>query len=64
MAALAADEGIHEKILIPGTRTLISNKGTHSVLQVVKSLTHSGLLLQSITKTIENETKETKKLII
>ena len=46
-AALAADAGIHKKILDSGTITLvISNDEMEDIIQIVKSLKDSGLLLK------------------
>ena len=65
-AASAADVKMHKKfkvlgLLVPSTTTLIiSNGKMDDVMNIVKSLEDSGLLLKDITKTIENETKEQK----
>ena len=58
-AASAADAGIHKKILgSDHNRTLIiSNKEIDDILEIVKSLEDSGLLLKGISKTITNEAK-------
>ena len=55
-AASLADARIHKKVLGSGTTLLIiSNKGT---MKIFKSLENSCLLLQRISETIQNESKE------
>ena len=39
---------------------IISNKEMNEIMNIVKALEDSGILLKGITKTIENETKEQK----
>ena len=65
-SASAADAGIHKKILGSGnnnnTTTLtISNNEIEDIIKIVKSLENSGLLLKSITETVQNEIKEQKE---
>ena len=56
VAASLADARIHKKVLGSGTTLLIiSNKGT---MKIFKSLENSCLLLQRISETIQNESKE------
>ena len=64
-AALAADAGIHKKILRSGNMTTlkISNDKMNDIIKVVKSLEDSGLLLKGVTKTVQNEVKEQKYVI-
>ena len=58
-AALAADAGIHKKILGSGNTTLIiSNKDMENLIKIVKSLEDSGLLLNGVTESVKNEIKE------
>ena len=61
-AASAADAGIHQKILGSGNNTtlIISNKDMDDLIQIVKSLEDSGLLLKEITESVQNEIKEQK----
>ena len=64
-AASAADAGIHKKILGSGhnnnTATLkISNDEMEDIIKIVKSLKISGLLLEEVTETVQNEVKEQK----
>ena len=55
-AALAADAGIHKKILGSGNNTtlIISKKDVDDLIKIVKSLEDSGLLLKGITKLVQN----------
>ena len=66
-AALAADAGIHKKILGSGTPSsshnnntvlIISNDEIEDIIKIIKSLEDSGLLLEGITETVQNEVKE------
>ena len=61
-AASAADAGIHNKILVSGhnnnTTLIISIDEMDDILKIVKSLEDSGLLLKSVTETIQHEAKE------
>ena len=71
-AASAADAGIHKKILgsgrrhssslaLPNNTTLIiSNDEMKDIIEIVKSLEDSGLLLKGVSETIQNEAKEQK----
>ena len=59
-SASAADAGIHKKILGSGGHTtlIISNKDMEDLIKVVKSLEDSGLLLNGVTESVQNEVKE------
>ena len=61
-AASAADAGIHKKILGSGsnnnTTLIISNDEMADILNIVKSLEDSRVLLKGVTETIRNEAKE------
>ena len=60
-AASAADAGIHKKILGSRNTTLIiSNNEIEDIIKIVKSLEDSGLLLEDVTETVQNEVKEKK----
>ena len=61
-AVSAADAGIHKKFLGSGHNTtlIILNKEMEDILEIVKSLEDSGLLLKGNSETIKNETKEEK----
>ena len=63
-AASAADAGIHKKVLGSGhnnTTLIISNDEMEDILQIVRSLEDSGLLLKGVSETIQNEAKEQRK---
>ena len=61
VAASAADAGIRKKILGSGNTTLIiSNEEMGYIIKLVESLEDSGLLLDGVTKTVQNELKEQK----
>ena len=59
-AASAADAGIHKKILGSGHNTtlIISNDEMKDILEIVKSLEDSKILLKRISETIKDEAKE------
>ena len=58
----AADAGIHKEILGSGSHTtlIISNKDMEDLIKIVKSLEDSGLLLNGVTESVQNEIKEQK----
>ena len=58
----AADAGIHKKILGSGHNTtfIISNDEIKDILKIAKFLENSGLLLEGVNETIQNEAKEQK----
>ena len=59
--ASATDAVIHKKMLEYGFTTLIiSNEEMNDILNIVKSLEESGLLIEGISETIKNEAKEQK----
>ena len=65
--ASVADAGIHKKILGSGrssgpktTTLIISNEKMKDIIEIVKSLEDSGLLLKGANETIQNEAKERK----
>ena len=58
-AALAADAGMHEKILGNARTTLIiSNDEMEDRIKIVESAGDSGLLLKGTSETIQNKAKE------
>ena len=61
-AAVAADAGIHKKILGSGHNNnatlIVSNDEMDDILKIVKSLEDSGVLLKGVSETIQNEAKE------
>ena len=61
VAASVIDAGIQKKIHGSGTTTLIiSNEEMNDILKITKALENSDILLEGITKTIRNETREQK----
>ena len=57
-AALAADAGIHAKILgYARTTLIISNDEMEDMIKIVKSTGDSGLLLKGTSETIQNKAK-------
>ena len=57
-ATSAADPGIHKKILGSGNTTLIiSNNEMGDIIKIVKALEDSGLLVEGVTETVQNEPK-------
>ena len=64
-AASAADAGIHKKILGSGKTTLIiSNEDMNNITKIIQALEDSCILLEGVTKTIKNETKEQKGVVL
>ena len=60
-AASATDVGLLKKILGSGNTTLIiSNDEIEDIVKIVKSLEDSGLLLEGVAETVQNEVKEQK----
>ena len=59
-AAAAADAGMHKKVLGSGHNAtlIISNDDMQDLLEIIKSLEDSGLLLEGASGTIKNEAKE------
>ena len=59
-AAMSAIDGcIKKKMLGSGTTTLIiSNDEMNDIIKIVKSLENSGVLLKSVSETIQHEAKE------
>ena len=61
-AASAAYAGIHKKILGSdqnnNTTLIISNDEMKDIFKIVKSLEDSGVLLEGVSETIQNEAKE------
>ena len=62
LAASAINAGIQKKIHGSGTTNLIiSNEEMIKIMEIVKALEDSNILLKGITKTIKYETKEQKE---
>ena len=61
-AAAATDAEIYQKILGSRTTTLIiSNDVIEEIMEIVKILEDSGLLLKGVSETTQNEAKEQKR---
>ena len=58
----AADAGIHKKLLVSGNMTtlIISNNEIEDIIKIVKYLEDSGLLVEGVTETVQNEVQEQK----
>ena len=57
----AVDRGIQKKIHGSGATTLIiANEDMSDIMKIIDALENSGILLEGVSKTIENETKEQK----
>ena len=57
-ASSAIDAGVHKKIYGSGTTTLvISNGEMDDIMEIVRALENSNILLKGMTKAIKNETK-------
>ena len=64
-AVLAANAGIHKKILGSGNKTLIiSNDEMEYIIKIVTPHEDTGLLLLGVTKTVQNEVKKQKGWIL
>ena len=58
-AASATDAAIHKKMLGSGVTTLvILNEEMNDIMEIIKSLEESGLLIKGVSETIKNEAKE------
>ena len=60
-AAPATDAAIHKKIFGSGvTKLIISIEEMNDIMKIVKSLEESGLLINGVSETIQNEAEEEK----
>ena len=60
-ASSAADAGIHQKILgLKAKKLIISNAEMYDIIKIIKYLEEYDFLMKVVSKTIKNETKETK----
>ena len=61
VAASATDAAIHKKMFGSGTTTLIIlNEEMNDIMEIVKSLEESGLLIKGVRETIKNKAKGQK----
>ena len=56
----AIDGGIQEKMRGDGIKIMIDNEDMNDIMKIIKALEKSGILLDGVGKTIENEVKEQK----
>ena len=59
-AASVAEARIHKKILGSGNTTLIISNEIHDIIKIIKPLEDSGLLIEGVRKTVQNEVKKQK----
>ena len=61
VTASATDAAIHKKMFGSASTTLIiSNEEMNDIMKIIKSLEESGLLIKSVSETVNNEAKEPK----
>ena len=61
-AASATDAAIHKKMFGSGNTTLIiSNKEMNDIINIIKSLEESELLIKGVSETIKNKAKQQKE---
>ena len=59
-AMSAIDSGIQKKMRGDGIKLMIDNEDMNDIMKIMKALEKSGILLDGVGKTIENEVKEQK----
>ena len=60
-AAMSAIDGsIQKKIHGSGVKLIIEQEDMNDIMKIIEALENSGILLEGVSKTIENETKEQK----
>ena len=60
-AASATDAAVHKKTFVSGTTALIiHNKEMNDIMNIIKYLEESGLLIKDLSEKIKNEVKEQK----
>ena len=57
-AMSSIDGGIQKKIRGQGTKLIIEQEDMNDIIKIIEALENSGILLNGVSKTIENETKE------
>ena len=57
-AMSAVDGGIQKKIYGSGVKLIIEQEDMKDIMKIIKALENSGILLNGVSKTIKNETKE------
>ena len=57
-AMSAIDRSIQKKMRGDGIKLAIEQEDMNDIIKIIEALENSGILLEGVTKTIENETKE------
>ena len=57
-AMSAVDGGIQKKIYGSGVKLIIEQEDMKDIMKIIKALENSGILLNGVSETIKNETKE------
>ena len=57
-AAMSAIDGSIQKKMRGGVKFVIEQEDMNDIMKIIEALENSGILLNRVTKTIENETKE------
>ena len=57
-AKFAIDGGIQKKMGGDGIKLVIEQENMNDIMKIIEALENSGILLEGVTKTIENESKE------
>ena len=61
-AMSAIDGGIQKKLRGEGIELIIEQEDMNNIMKIIEALENSGILLKGVSKTIENETKEQKRI--
>ena len=63
-AMSAVDGSIQKKIGGDGVKLIIEQEDMNDIIKIIEALGNSGILLKGVTKTIENETKEQRGVLL
>ena len=63
-ARSAIDGGIQKKIHGSGVKLIIEQEDMNDIMKIIEALENSGILLKGVSKTIENETKEQRGMLL
>ena len=61
-AMSAIDESIQKKIHGSGVKLIIEEEDMKDIIKIIEALENSGILLRGVSKTIENEAKEQRRI--
>ena len=61
-AMSAIDGGIQKKLRGEGIELIIEQEDMNNIMKIIEALENSGILLKGVSKTIENETKEQRRI--